>query len=74
MDDDDDSRIDTDALLLTAAVVARLLAISERSVWRLTSMGKIPAPVRVGGSTRWRLADVRAFLDDMSRAGAGRHP
>jgi predicted DNA-binding transcriptional regulator AlpA len=39
--------------------VAQLYSVSERSVWRLTKEGQIPAPVRLGRrATRWRLDDL----------------
>lgn len=49
--------------LLKADQVAELLALHVRSVWRLSSSGEIPKPVRIGKSTRWRLTDLRAFLN-----------
>ena len=41
-------------LLVDATVVAELLGISPRTVWRLLSAGKLPKPVRLGRSVRWR--------------------
>ncbi len=39
--------------------VARIYCVSERSVWRLTKEGQIPAPVRFGRrATRWRLEEL----------------
>ena len=53
--------------LLTARDVARWLRISERSVWRWTARGILPAPVRpLPHTTRWRAADVCAYLDRLS--------
>jgi predicted DNA-binding transcriptional regulator AlpA len=37
--------------------------ISERTLWRLLSAGKVPPPVRIGRSTRWRLAEIRSWID-----------
>ena len=48
--------------LIKAAEVAALVAISTRTLWRLVSVGRFPEPVRVGGSTRWRLADVERWI------------
>lgn len=50
--------------LLKAEQVADLLAIHVRSVWRQSSAGELPKPVRIGGATRWRLADIKAFIAD----------
>lgn len=49
-------------ILLKADEVAQMLSISTRTLWRLVSVKKFPAPVRVGGSTRWRAADVEAWI------------
>src|SRR4051794_30453846 len=49
--------------LLNAEEVAAMLGVSERTLWRLLSAGKFPKPVRFGRSTRWRLADVREWID-----------
>lgn len=52
-----------DAVLLTAEDVGHLLQVSERSVWRWLSAGKIPEPVKIGGSTRWRRGDVQEWIE-----------
>ena len=44
-------------MLLNAIEVGRRLSVSKRTVWRLRDSGALPAPVRVGGSVRWR-ADI----------------
>ncbi len=63
--------------LLTAKDVAARLKISPRQVWKLASAGRLPAPVRVGGSrsVRWRAADVAFFIEhgcDMKKCEAAR--
>ena len=46
--------------------VARLYAISERSVWRLTKLGQLPAPVHFGQrATRWRVEDLLEHIGKM---------
>ena len=65
--------------LLTARDVARWLRISERSVWRWTARGILPPPVRpLPHTTRWRVADIRAYLDRLlprqPAAAGGGHP
>jgi len=42
-----------EALLLDAEQTAALLGISSASVYRMRSAGKLPLPVRLGGSVRW---------------------
>ena len=41
-------------LLLSAQTLAKRLAVSIRTLWRLRSAGKLPPPVRLGGAVRWR--------------------
>ncbi len=49
--------------LLSAKELAAKLLLSARTVWRLRSSGKLPKPVPVGGSVRWRLSDIQRWLD-----------
>ena len=53
---------ETVPMLINAEEVARMMDVSERTLWRLLSAGKVPAPVRIGRSTRWRLAEVREWI------------
>ena len=50
-------------LLISVEEVSDLLGISVRSVWRLHSSHQIPEPVRLAGSVRWRLSEVRDWVD-----------
>ena len=59
----DTSKANKKTLLLKAEEVADMLAISTRSLYRLVSApGKFPKPVKLGGSTRWREAEVVAWV------------
>ena len=49
--------------LLKASDVANTASISIRTLWRLVSAGKFPAPIRIGGSTRWRAADLERWIE-----------
>lgn len=40
--------------------LAERYSVHRNSVWRWVSEGRFPAPVKVGGSTRWRLSEVLA--------------
>ena len=60
---------DASPMLINAEEVARLMDVSERTLWRLLSAGKVPPPVRIGRSTRWRLADVREWIEQGCPAG-----
>jgi excisionase family DNA binding protein len=61
--------------LLTAQQTAELLGVSQRLVWLLAANGDLPA-VRIRRCTRWRRADVLAFVDQLAasqtRSEAGR--
>lgn len=52
--------------LLTAKAVGEMLSLSKRQIFRLNSSGKIPAPVRIGGSVRWVESEISAWF----KAGA----
>jgi len=49
-------------LLIDAAGVARMLGVSRRHVHALESSGRIPSPVRLSRSVRWRVAEIREFV------------
>ena len=53
----------SDSTLLTARDVAALLNVSPRHVWKLLSSGKLPDPVRLGRSVRWRADELKAWTD-----------
>lgn len=49
--------------LLKIQTVATVTAMSPSSIFRKTAAGEFPEPVRLGARcTRWRAADVRAWL------------
>lgn len=50
-------------LVLSARDLAALLRLGLRTIRSMDAAGKLPAPVRVGGSVRWRLDEIRAWLD-----------
>jgi excisionase family DNA binding protein len=50
--------------LLTAEDVADMLAISKRTVWRMTASGELPQPVRYNRKlVRWTRCAIDAYLD-----------
>ena len=48
--------------LIDVRGAAKMLAISERNVWRLLKDGQIPSPVHIGRTTRWRVEDLSAYI------------
>lgn len=53
----------TPPLLIDAPALASLLGRSERSIWRDDSAGRIPRPIKLGGSKRWRRAEIHAWIE-----------
>lgn len=51
------------ALLVDAKGVARMTGRSVRTVRRLDAAEELPAPVRLGGSVCWRVADVELWVE-----------
>jgi predicted DNA-binding transcriptional regulator AlpA len=49
-------------ILVNAEAVAKYLCLSKRTIFRLDSSGKIPAPVRINGSVRWRQSDIENWV------------
>lgn len=49
-------------LAVRAADAAALVGLSEASWWRMNSGAKIPAPVKLNGSTVWPVAELRAWI------------
>ena len=43
--------------------VSKAFKMGERTVWRLVSAGKFPAPIRIGGSSRWRRQSLEQWLE-----------
>lgn len=52
--------------LISCKELAKRLSLSKRQIFRLNSCGKIPAPIRIGGSVRWAESTIAQWL----KAGA----
>jgi predicted DNA-binding transcriptional regulator AlpA len=48
--------------LLTAKQLGVKLNLSKRQIFRLNSCGKLPAPIRIGGSVRWAESTIAKWL------------
>jgi predicted DNA-binding transcriptional regulator AlpA len=47
--------------------------MGRSTFWNKVKLKQLPQPVRVAGLTRWRVSDLRSFVDVTSRLGsAGR--
>jgi len=51
----------TQPLLVDAKAVGAMLGRCERSVWRDAAAGRIPRPIELGGSKRWRLSELQQW-------------
>ena len=59
----------TSKLLLTTREAAAILSISPRTLWTLTQSWIIPA-IRVGvRSVRYRLSDLKTWVDSQQHSG-----
>ena len=54
--------------LITVKQVSVILGISIPSVWRNARTGNIPAPIKVGGATRWRASEIVAWIEAQEAA------
>jgi prophage regulatory protein len=61
-------------LLVDIHALAGLLDRSVASLERDQAAGRLPAPVRIGGSKKWRVADIRAWVADGCPARPTRRP
>src|SRR2546423_206788 len=50
-------------LLVDADGTGRLVGLSGRSIRRMSAAGLMPGPVRCGGAVRWRVAEIRAWVE-----------
>ncbi len=51
------------AIAISARQLSQMLGVSLRHVWRLNSAGKLPKPIRLGGSVRWNREEVRRWFE-----------
>lgn len=53
----------TEKLLIPDKEAAALLSIGRSTFWREVKAGKLPQPVRIAGVTRWRVSDLRRYVE-----------
>lgn len=49
-------------LLVTPREAARMLSVSERTLWSLSAKGEIPR-IKLGRSARYAVSDLREFIE-----------
>lgn len=50
-------------ILVPAAEAAAMLSMGKSTFWREVKNENLPAPVKIGGLTRWRVADLQRIAD-----------
>jgi predicted DNA-binding transcriptional regulator AlpA len=48
-------------LLIRAEQAAHMLDMGRSTFWAHVKSGDLPQPIKIGGLTRWRLAEIRQF-------------
>ena len=56
--------VNSQSIAISAKQLSRLLGVSLRQVWRLNATGKLPRPIRIGGSVRWNRAEVIRWFSE----------
>lgn len=56
-------------LLVPAAEAAKMLSMGRSTFWNKVKLKQVPQPVKIAGITRWRVSDLRSFVDVTSRMG-----
>jgi len=49
--------------LIDVGELAKMMSLSPRTVWRLANCGKLPAPLKIGGSRRWKRQSIIDFIE-----------
>jgi excisionase family DNA binding protein len=60
--------------LLTAAQTAQMLGCHRSTLYRRVEAGEVPAPVKLGNSTRWRSDEIAALIERLSAARQANPP
>ena len=53
-------------MFLTTKDLAERYKIAKSTVYELSERGKLPMPLKIGVSKRWKLSDIEAFEKDIS--------
>ncbi len=62
------ARLSGEDALMTEPMVLRRLQVSRKTLWKLRSAKKFPAPLQPGGTRNlWRTTDVQRWIDLTAR-------
>jgi excisionase family DNA binding protein len=50
--------------LIDSKQAAKLLKVSERTLWRMHHDGEMPPPIRIGRAVRWSLETLRKWVEE----------
>ncbi len=53
-------------ILVRDKEAAAMLSMGVSTFWAKVKAGAVPAPVRIGGLTRWRVSDLRQHAQSMT--------
>jgi excisionase family DNA binding protein len=51
-------------LLINSKQAAKLLKVSERTLWRIQQTGEMPSPIRIGRAVRWNLEKLKKWVEE----------
>lgn len=58
-------------MLLSDTEVAAVMSVSRNTIWRwAANLEGFPQPVKIGGVTRWRKADLDKYITDLEVGGS----
>ena len=65
MEEDTKKKADNvgETLAISGRELSQILGISLRQCWRLNAAGRLPRPIRLGGSVRWNHAEIRQWFE-----------
>ena len=58
-----DVRAHSVRLLLSASELSSMLGVAKCTIWTWHSGGKIPRPVKIGRTTRWKRREIEDWLE-----------
>ena len=61
----------SERILVPVAEAAAMLSIGRATLWRGAKDGTLPKPIKIGGVTRWRVADLQRCFDATESVASG---
>ncbi|HEC58758.1 hypothetical protein LCGC14_2674970 [marine sediment metagenome] len=59
----------TNSRYLSVDSVAKRFEVSKATIWRWTQCQQLPKPVKLNGSTRWKLSDIEGWENERAYIG-----